>query len=924
MPSGLPIQKLGFLKAVRLPGFARRLPRLPFAVRIPRFLRFLRLPGLSLLPGSWRFSVSAKLWAVSGATVGLSLLVAAVGWSSLGRSNDAADAAMNEGARIEFLAQQIEATRLAMLTVEDAMVNDFERGAVVAATEGASAYSQHAVRLRGNTNLAKSLVEDEGLIETFESLSSGLLSLDGLFYELSEAVKRRGDTEIGAESELRRAAIALGRFFEFDQASIRTLQQETRDGNRQLLADIASIPDDTSVAYTIGAVRDSVESTSVLMDAAAQEAATLALARVRSAEKDYILRRSPAFATEVADNVTQLKARITELGLASATESEALAATDAYLAAFDAYASALAGVQSIQSRIDQEMATVAAASGKLLSFGAAIREEQITSLEETVAFAEKALMGVAVVALLVGAAGAIWVIRTIRPLRGVTNAALAISEGDLAQEVTADSKDEIGDLGRAMRGTIAYLNDMAAAADRIAEGDVSQEVEPRSERDVLGNAFVQMQGYLQGGVATAGEIAHGNLAVEINPVSERDALGQALVEMRDSIRETLTEASRAAEALAEAKDELVRVSDDSARTTQDVARAADQVAAGTQEQAKGIDRVAENMAELSTAVGQVAQGAEAQRELLEDAAGLSRQVASSASGMSTDASEVAAAAAQASDVAKGGPDRVGKTIENIHRLKSSIDGAGAAVSELGARSNEIGKIVGVIRDIAAQTDLLALNAAIEAARAGEHGAGFAVVADEVRSLAARATTATKDISQLILDVQEGVSQAVTAMNSGAADMQTGIGSASEAGEALTQILGSVEAVDERIRGIAQRAVELQTSGERMVEQLDSIRQVADQNSVAAEGMRTLSTGVEEAAGSIAAIAEENSASAEETSASAEAMSAQVEEIHASTVELGNMADALRSAIARFRLTSEDEVSGGGAPAQGEETTLRAA
>ena len=89
-------------------------------------------------------------------------------------------------------------------------------------------------------------------------------------------------------------------------------------------------------------------------------------------------------------------------------------------------------------------------------------------------------------------------------------------------------------------------------------------------------------------------------------------------------------------------------------------------------------------------------------------------------------------------------------------------------------------------------------------------------------------------------------------------------------------------------------------------------------------MRTLSTGVEEAAGSIAAIAEENSASAEETSASAEAMSAQVEEIHASTVELGNMADALRSAIARFRLTSEDEVSGGGAPAQGEETTLRAA
>jgi methyl-accepting chemotaxis protein len=311
------------------------------------------------------------------------------------------------------------------------------------------------------------------------------------------------------------------------------------------------------------------------------------------------------------------------------------------------------------------------------------------------------------------------------------------------------------------------------------------------------------------------------------------------------------------------------------------------------------------MAELTGAVGQVAQGAEEQRGLLVDAAALGSQVASSATDMSADANEVASAASEASSVAKSGAERVGKTIDNIHRLKASIDGAGEAVAELGTRSKEIGKIVGVIRDIAAQTDLLALNAAIEAARAGEHGAGFAVVADEVRSLAARATAATKDISKLIVDVQEGVSQAVTAMNSGAADMQTGIGSASEAGEALTQILGSVEAVDERIRGIASRAVELRTSGERMVEQLESIRQVADQNSAAAEGMRTLSIGVEEAAGSIAAIAEENSASAEETSASAEAMSAQVEEIHASTVELGNMADALRTAIARFRLSSED-------------------
>ncbi len=884
-----------------------------------------RLPRLRLLPRSWRLSVRSKLWAISGVGVVTSVLVALVGWASLQQSNAAANTAINEGARLEFLAQEIEATRLAMAVTGESMVNDiYENGAATAASSGSSAYGQLAVRLRGDVNIAQSLTTDESLGPTFTTLTDGLRTLDTLYFELGEAVKKRGDTDTGAEGDLRRAASALAEHFEFDTAAISALRQETRASQAAALAEIAGVPEETPLRYTVGSVRESLGATTVLLDASAEEAATLALAQVRSAEKDFILRQNAAYATEVSDGVAVLKTRIAELGLGPAAESEVLAATDAYLAAFDAYAAGIAGVQSVQSRINATMDEIAAASATLARYGTGARDEQIRTVEETVSLAQRALMAAAVGAFILGTAGTIWLIRTISPLKRVTDAAIAISQGDLEQEVTHDSNDEIGDLGRAMRGTIEYVNEMAVAANRIAEGDVSQVVQPRSDRDVLGNAFGRMQDYLQRGVNAAGEIARGNLTVDITTAGERDALGFALVEMRDSISRTLLEASRAAEALAEAKDELVRVSDDSARTTQDVARAADQVAAGTQEQAKGIDRVAENMAELSSAVSQVAAGAEEQRELLEEAASLSQQVAGSASGMSSDAREVAVAASMASDVAKSGAERVGKTVDNIHRLKASMDGAGEAVAELGARSTEIGKIVGVIRDIAAQTDLLALNAAIEAARAGEHGAGFAVVADEVRSLAARATAATKDISKLIMDVQEGVDRTVSAMHSGAAEMQTGIASASEAGEALVQILGSVEAVDERIRGIAQRAAELQASGTQMVEHLESIRSVADRNSAAAEGMRSLSVGVEEAAGSIASIAEENSASAEETSASAEAMSAQVEQIHASTVELGNMADALRAAIARFRLAATDAAGRTSVEEAGAEEDLAAA
>jgi methyl-accepting chemotaxis protein len=129
------------------------------------------------------------------------------------------------------------------------------------------------------------------------------------------------------------------------------------------------------------------------------------------------------------------------------------------------------------------------------------------------------------------------------------------------------------------------------------------------------------------------------------------------------------------------------------------------------------------------------------------------------------------------------------------------------VSSLGARSDQIGAIVGTIEDIYDQTNMLALNAAIEAARAGEQGRGFAVVADEVRALAERTTKATHEIGEMIKAIQSETGGAVASMEHGVREVEKGMDSSRRSGEALQQILEAISDVNLQVQQIATAAEE---------------------------------------------------------------------------------------------------------------------
>ncbi len=167
----------------------------------------------------------------------------------------------------------------------------------------------------------------------------------------------------------------------------------------------------------------------------------------------------------------------------------------------------------------------------------------------------------------------------------------------------------------------------------------------------------------------------------------------------------------------------------------------------------------------------------------------------------------AQSAQRANDSALEGARVVQATVAVMGLIADRVKSAAETVESLGARSDQIGAIVGTIEDIADQTNLLALNAAIEAARAGEQGRGFAVVADEVRALAERTTRATKEISDMIKSIQKETKSAVTAMEEGNSEVERGTQEAARSGKALEDILEQINAVTLQANQIATAAEE---------------------------------------------------------------------------------------------------------------------
>ncbi|SFG38358.1 methyl-accepting chemotaxis protein [Desulfotomaculum arcticum] len=243
--------------------------------------------------------------------------------------------------------------------------------------------------------------------------------------------------------------------------------------------------------------------------------------------------------------------------------------------------------------------------------------------------------------------------------------------------------------------------------------------------------------------------------------------------------------------------------------------------------------------QLSSHSQELASSSEQVSATIEEVASTTNEVAAT-SGQSTENAQTAARkSGRVQEVAVTGNRAVQETIDKINSISDVSRNVANAIQRLGQQSGQIGEIISTITSIADQTNLLALNAAIEAARAGEHGRGFAVVAEEVRHLAEQSANAAGEITSLINDIRQNVSEAVKAIELGINVVNEGVQVANNAGAALEQIQNVVEENTAMIQDIATGSEQVNYGTQQLTAASEQIAATVQQVSGAAQEMANI-------------------------------------------------------------------------------------
>ncbi|MFB6255615.1 MAG: methyl-accepting chemotaxis protein [Haloplanus sp.] len=366
--------------------------------------------------------------------------------------------------------------------------------------------------------------------------------------------------------------------------------------------------------------------------------------------------------------------------------------------------------------------------------------------------------------------------------------------------------------------------------------------------------------------------------------AKADAYSAAMARAADGQLTVRLDADSESEAMARIGESFNEMMSETESTIREIQQFAESVAAASEEADTGAREAKGASEDVSEAIQEIADGANEQREMLETASTEMTDLSATVEEVAASAETVAERSHETAEIAEAGERTAQGAIEDARDVQTAIDSTVETVELLDERMAEIEEIIGLISDIAEQTNMLALNANIEAARAGGNGgtdgSGFAVVANEVESLAEETQGSANDIEELIEATQTQTGAAVEEARAAERDMQAGVEAFQEVVDAFTQVAGNAEATDSGIQDISGTADDQAASTEEVVSMVEDVADISRATASETE--------------SASAAAQQQAASMSQVSTNATSLSEGAEQLQAllATFEVGDSTGAV--------------------------------